>query len=355
MKAGRTPDRNRTGFYKAGIVVLGLAIIAMLAMLLWPEDGGTEPVLPQGTESTAASSPEETGGSTDKWAEGVVEYNGKRYRYNTSIKSYLFMGVDREGPVVKVAPNENGGQSDVLFVLVVDSRTESMKVISVNRNTMAQLDLYDDEGNYLGTGMGQICLQHAYGDGMGQSCRRTVTTVSRLLTGIPISGYMAMNLDGIRPMNHCLGGVTVTVEEDFSSKDGKYVFTAGETRKLTDDEAYVFIRSRDVDEFASANRRLDRQTIYLNAFFEQFREAMAQNPGKAASLYRAVEPYTVASIDAVSLAEKIYDYSFGDEDMLTLEGETVVDAEGEFEEFHPDEKALKDLVFDVFYIEEEES
>lgn len=353
MRDRNVPDKDNSGFFKIGIAVLAAAIVVMAVMLFLPER--TEPTEPAGNaaESSGAAAAESAEKSTDKWGEGVVTYNGKSYEYNTAIKTYLFMGIDREGVVTKVGPDENGGQSDVLFLLVVDGKAESMKVISINRNTMAQIDLYDDEGNYLGAGTGQICLQHAYGDGMGQSCRRTVTAVSRIFDSIPISGYIAMNLDGIRPLNHSVGGVTVTFEEDFTSKDGQYVFKAGETRKLTDDEAYVFIRSRDTESFASADARLGRETLYMNAFLTQFRDAMRKSIGKAASLYNAVEDYTVASIDAVSLAEKIYDYEYTDEDMLTLAGETVMDEKGVFEEFHPDEEALKALIFDVFYIEVE--
>lgn len=349
MKDRNAPIRDKSGFFKIGIIALAAAIIVMAVMLFMP--GDTEPVRP--AEESVSAETESTGGNKDKWAEGVVTYNGKNYKYNTSVKTYLFMGIDREGPVTKVGPDENGGQADVLFLLVVDGKSESMKVIAINRNTMAQIDLYDDEGKHLGTGMGQICLQHAYGDGMGQSCRRTVTAVSRLFEGIPISGYIAMNLDGIRPMNHSVGGVTVTIEEDYTTGDGAYTFKAGETRKLTDDEAYVFIRSRDTGAFASADARLRRETLYMNAFLTQFRDAMRKSVGKAASLFKAVESYTVASIDAVSLAEKIYDYAYTDEDMLTPEGETVMDAEGVFEEFHPDPEAMKALIFDVFYVEAE--
>ncbi len=351
MKYQNAQGKKSGGFYKVGIIVLAIAIVVMLVMLLWPESAEPVPVVESGDAAAESEVAETAPGNTDKWAEGNVTYNGKTYKYNTSLKTYLFMGIDREGEVTKAAPDESGGQSDVLFLLVVDSRTESMKVISINRNTMAQIDLYDDEGNYLGAGIGQICLQHAYGDGMGQSCRRTVTAVSRIFDGIPISGYIAMNLDGIRPMNHSVGGVTVTVEEDFTTKDGEYVFKAGETRTLSDDEAYVFIRSRDTDAFASADARLSRETIYMNAFLTQFRAEMKKSLSKAASLYNAVEPYTVASIDAVSLAEKIYDYEYTDEDMLTPAGETVLDEAGQFEEFHPDEDALKAMIFDVFYLE----
>jgi LCP family protein required for cell wall assembly len=243
----------------------------------------------------------------------------------------------------------SGGQSDVMFLLVVDNEAGKLKVIAINRNTMCLVDTYDRNGTYIGQEISQLCLQHAYGDGMGTSCRRSVEAVERLFYNIPVSGYIAMNLDGIKPLNHSVGGVTVTVEEDYTTANGNYEFRAGETVTLSDDEAYAFIRSRDLDEFASADARLARQISYLNAMIGQMKEQMAARPGKAASIYKAVEDYTVASIDAVSLAEKISDYGFEDEDMLKVPGETRMGSQ--FEEYHIDEGAFYDLIMDVFYTE----
>lgn len=346
MRDKNAPAGDRSGFFKIGILVLAIATVIMAVMLFLPEVPDTA-----GPAESAAEASGSAGGTKgkDKWSEGDVTYNGKTYRYNTSIKSYLFMGVDREGSVTKAKDSISGGQSDVMFLLVVDKAAERIKTIAINRNTMCLVDVYSEDGTYQGPSISQLCLQHAYGDGMGLSCRRTVEAVERLFYNIPISGYIAMNLDGIRPLNHSVGGVTLTVEEDYTAANGKYEFRAGETVKLSDDEAYVFIRSRDLYEFASADARLARQVSYMNALVGQLKDQMAASPGKAASVYKAVEDYTVASIDAVSLAEKIAGYSFTEEDMLQLPGKTRMGTQ--FEEYHIDEEAFFELLLDVFYTE----
>ena len=129
-----------------------------------------------------------------KWQEGVVTYEGKEYLYNTDIKTYLMMGVDIDGPVQQSSDYTQGGQSDALFLLVVNNKTEQLQVISINRNTMADIELCDEEGIDMGILKTQICLQHAFGDGKRLSCSKTVDAVSGLFQNIPISGYLAMNM-----------------------------------------------------------------------------------------------------------------------------------------------------------------
>ncbi|MCR5294806.1 MAG: LCP family protein [Lachnospiraceae bacterium] len=315
----------------------------MLLFLFMPEN------IFETTEKNAESRSESVSPSADKWSEGSVSYKGAEYVYNTGIKTYLFMGVDRPGIVSRAEDGISGGQSDVMFLLLVDKSNEKLKVIAINRNTMCLVDVYDEEDNYQGQNMFQLCLQHAYGDGMGISCRRTVEAVERLFYNIPISGYIALNMDGMKLLNRSVGGVTIQVEEDYTTRDGMYSFQAGETRTLTDDEAYAYIRSRDINEFASADARLARQINYMNAFIEQMKAQMAAGPGKAASVYKSIEDYTVASIDAVNLLEKIADYSFEEADMLSIPGKTKMGSQ--FEEYHIDEGAFYDLVMDVFYVE----
>ena len=42
------------------------------------------------------------------------------------------MGVDIDGPVQRSSDYTQGGQSDALFLLVVNNKTEQLQVISIN-------------------------------------------------------------------------------------------------------------------------------------------------------------------------------------------------------------------------------
>ena len=60
------------------------------------------------------------------------------------------------------------------------------------------------------------------------SCENTLNAVENLLEGADIEYYVAMNMDAIGILNDALGGVTVTLEDDFTAADPTHA--AGERR-----------------------------------------------------------------------------------------------------------------------------
>lgn len=87
--------------------------------------------------------------------------------------------------------------------------------------------------------------------GGAESCKLTQEAVSNLFYGLPIQGYLAMNLDGIPELSKSVGGLTVTVPNN--SLEYKYPeFAEGAEVTLTEENTEVFLRSRDVDESQSA-------------------------------------------------------------------------------------------------------
>lgn len=324
------------------IVLIVLIAIAIALIILTRVDGGDARA-----EQDGGNVVENT--SNEKWQEGNIEYNGKVYRYNPGIKTYLFLGIDKEGvPEEVVVDGISGGQSDAMFLLVTDSVNETVKVVAINRNTMTQVDVYDVEGDFLDTRELQICLQHGFGDGMQISCQRSAETVSRLFHDIPISGYLSLNMDGIGLLNDALGGVTLEVMDDIENEGLGVSLKAGETKTLNGNEAYVYIRSRDTGTFASANRRLERQQQYLVQMFAGLSDA-AKSKTKILSVYNAVEDYLVANIDMVKLAEDLSDYTFDETNMYSVPGETVMGTQ--FEEYRVDEDAFYEMILELFYQE----
>lgn len=72
------------------------------------------------------------------------------------------MGVDIDGPVQQSSDYTQGGQSDALFLLVVNNKTEQLQVISINRNTMADIELCDEEGIDMGPlKLRSVCSMHS--------------------------------------------------------------------------------------------------------------------------------------------------------------------------------------------------
>ncbi len=287
----------------------------------------------------------------EKWAEGVVTYNGHSYKYNTKLKIYLLMGIDNDGPVEVAKDYVSGGQSDAIFLLVADEEKETLKIVSINRNTMTDISVCDKDGKSMGKMQAQICVQHGFGDGKKLSCTRTVDAVSDMFYNLPINGYIAFNMGAIRIINDVMGGVSVDVLDDISSSDGKINLKKGEKVTLTDDEAYLYLRGRNLDEYGSANDRLRRQEQYINNYILAVKNSRGISNSSIEDLYNQTEEYMVTSVEFTELVSQLIDFEYTEDDMYTVPGETKMGKE--YEEFYINKDDFYDLIFKVFYNEVE--
>lgn len=285
-----------------------------------------------------------------RWQEGWVKYQGSIYAYKEDILTFLVMGIDKNSDVKEASGGTNGGQADALFLAVMDPGEKAIKVIGINRNTMAEVDIYNGEGAYVSTARAQIAVQHGFGNGMEESCERQVKAVSKLFYNLPIHGYAAINMSAISTINDAVGGVDVKVLEDLTRVDKSLV--KDEMVHLTGKSAFWYIKYRDTKEFASSDLRLQRQKQYLNAFIGAAKQAVKKDFSTAVDLYGAVSGQMVTdiSLDEVAyLAPIVADYQFGPGSFYMAEGETVIGEK--FEEFYIDEDALYEMILDVFYEE----
>ena len=339
----------------SGMMVVILALVIVAGVKTKAENAGFHIA-----DDTENSYEQQVAGQTDtthdsgqeKWQEGVVAYQGKEYLYNTDIKTYLMMGVDINGPVQQSSDYTQGGQSDALFLLVVNNKTEQLQVISINRNTMADIELCDEEGIDMGPLKTQICLQHAFGDGKRLSCSKTVDAVSGLFQNIPISGYLAMNMGGIPQMNDAVGGVEVTVQQDISFPKAGVNLKKGQKVTLNGTQAYYYLHGRDTEEYDSATKRLQREEQYIVAYMDKLKKVSTENPDQVTEIYNSVSDYLVTSVDFTSMIEQLMNYSFSEDQMYTVPGKTVegkpIDGK-RYEEYHVDEDAMEELIMKVFY------
>lgn len=301
-------------------------------------------------ENSAATSSE----SSAVWQEGWVRHDGKIYAYNDDIMTFLVMGIDKEDEVTESTSATDGGQADAMFLVIVNPHEKDIKILAINRDTMTDIQMVGmGPDGTTAIGYGQITVQHGFGDGKEQSCELTRDAVSALLYDLPIHGYVAVSMDAIPIINDAVGGVEVTVLEDLTWVSKK--LKQGEQITLKGMDAYNYVRFRDTGVFESARGRLARQQQYLSAFAAKLKEATKNDITVPVKLYQELSEYMVTdvTVDEVAyLAGQLLDYSFGGDNVYTMEGETV---QGEtYEEFYPDADALKELMLELFYEEVEQ-
>ena len=284
--------------------------------------------------------------------EEIVEINGVRCTPKKNIKTYLFMGLDAQGEAEASEEYDGTGQCDTLQLLVIDETNNTYTRLPINRDTMTDVNSLDDDGTYLATTYMQISLAHATGDGMEMSCENTADAVSGLLYDQPIDGYASLNMDSIEVLNHLVGGVTVTIEDDFSKEDP--TLRMGETVTLTDEQAMHYVRGRMNVGDGSNEGRMRRQSQYLSALKSMLIQKCQEDRAFALDIYDALEPYMVTSLsrnDFINLAA----------DLINAEEQTAPEIKGSngegetgFNEFTVDENSLADVVIQLFYDRAEE-
>lgn len=332
----REASGKRRGRF-AAVIIAGVAVLAV---------AGLGYVGIQKKKAAEAASAKATAEAEDS---NTVTWQGKTYKYNQNLSNYLLLGVDKRTPAETKVGKADAGQADALFLLSLNRKTKEMTLITIPRDTMTDVESFDLEGKSLGKSKDHISLSYGYGDGGAESCKLTQEAVSNLFYGLPIQGYLAMNLDGIPELAKSVGGLTVTVPNN--SLEYKYPeFAEGAEVTLTEENTEVFLRSRDVDESQSAIYRMERQKAFLDAFSKKAKECYEQNAKFAANLFVAIKPYTVTNISEDRLMKLFQTADEGDGYI-----EWTVPGEGtqglSYDEYQVDDDALYAKIMETFYQE----
>lgn len=280
-----------------------------------------------------------------------IEYNGKRYQYNDDMVNILLMGIDSDENPENAAGNYD--QADVLVLAALDLKANKMTLISLSRDIISDIELTDDDGESIGLMQTQLALAYAYGDGQHKSCQLTRNAVSNLFYGLPIQGYAAYYMNGIAELNDAVGGVTVTIIEDFPfshQKIGKNMIE-GHKVTLTGEQAVMYIRFRLEEQVDAHSLRMIRQKQYMLSLVSKAKELVISNPASILTLYDAVDDYilTDLGIGEISyLGTKAAGMNFSG-DILNLSGD-LIEVNG-MAELHVNQESLFALMLDVFYTE----
>lgn len=322
-----------TALVAAVVVVIGLIVINGL----WGND-----------VDTTASRVSNTGAYRN------LTVDGKNYRYNNLIENVLYIGIDSEGAMETSQAYGSAPRSDVVMLVVMDKYHKTLSILSFNRNTMLEIRQYDVEGNLLTPVEEQLAYAFAAGNGGTRSCEITADAISDLLGGIPVDRYVVMNRSSLPYINQMLGGVTVTLPDDSLARQFPGL-TAGNTVTLTDEQAAAFVRYRDTDQAFSNNDRMERQKVFVLGAIDKLEENVLQDPEQTWEQMNDsnMSDYVMTNITQgqyLNYVNILEDLDLSQPNFYIPEGES--DDSEELEKYYINENSLKQLILDIFYLEE---
>ena len=341
-KNRRKQQRNRM------IVLTVLVLLALLAAAVGMAGGKIGIFNSSGGKSGARSSDSsEDGTNLSGQAAGTVVYDGRTYVYNDHLTNYLLMGVDTGGSIQEEKKPGSAGQSDWIMLVSYDRAEGTSVAISIPRETITQIALFTPGGDSIGMTQDFLTLQYAYGDGRHESCRLTAEAVSRLMNGIPIKGYAAINTSSISKITDLVGGVEVVVPDD-SLEDKDPVFKKGNTILLDASNAETFIRSRDTSKILTTELRRNRQKVFVNAFASKLAQEQRRDASTVTRLYETMKPEMVTTMATDDFAKLAVSERQGG--IQTIPGTET--HEGYYDVFRVEDAELYRLILQLFYKEE---
>jgi polyisoprenyl-teichoic acid--peptidoglycan teichoic acid transferase len=174
--------------------------------------------------------------------------------------SVLMLGVDeREG---------DKGRSDTMIVLTVNPNNQSIKMLSIPRDTRTDI---------VGKGK-EDKINHAYAFG---GVSMAVDTVEKFLD-LPIDYYVKINMEGFKDIIDTVGGINV--ENDFAFKVEEVNFPTGQIH-LSGEEALIYIRMRYDDPNGDFGRQ-ERQRQVIQAVIKE--GANLSSLSKAPDIFHAI-------------------------------------------------------------------
>ena len=284
-------QKNKTVFHAVAALLAVLAVVLVLyGGGRWLEKRAEKPEtrtqLPQADQET-------------------VEVDGVTYRKKSRLTTILVMGVDHD--TQDSYEYRKAGQADFLRLVVLDDADKTVQQLQIDRDTI------------------------------------TPVTVLGLLG----DRYEPVTQDGISTLNDLAGGVTVTLEDDFSAIDP--AMTKGATLTLQGEQAETYVRSRRSIGVGTNEARMARQESYIRQLSVQLDEKLQKDQNFAVDAYDALQPYLTTSMAKGQLVNEAWaakDYTRLD--TIKPDGTYQVGEDG-FMEFYPDADALQQAVLQLFY------
>lgn len=280
----------------------------------------------------------------------TITYNDKTYVLNNDLISVVFLGVDKT-----LSDSSNigeAGQADAIYILTYDTSSKKCKIIPVSRESMVDVQLYSGNNEAIGMEQMQLCLAYAYGSDEKTSAENTISSLSKLFYNIPFDSYITLDWNAIVPLTDAIGGVKLSILEDVPAHNP--IFRKGEKVTLSGEDAFTYVRSRDMESIDSNNDRLARQKQFLTSYLSQFITKTKKKPSTVTKLLDVADEYMYTNLSSnkiIYMASEILPNinDIADIEFLSIQGETK---QGDvYTEFYPDETNLYETILNVFYKE----
>ena len=285
-----------------------------------------------------------------------IKLHKKTWKFAHPVQTYLFIGTDKSGNEDAEGEEYHGSMADALMLVVVDKEEKTYGILQLNRDTITEVPMLLQDGSANASAQMQLCTAHWYGKDKAASCDNTVETVSKMLGGLPIDGYYALKMDAMPLLNHEVGGVTVTLEDDMTKLDP--AMKKGATLTLTDRQAELLMQSRYAMDDDRNTQRMRRQQIFINPFMKKIKKQNAGDVNATVKLYDRLRPYATTDIkmnDLTALLKNVQGYT--DKGIITIDGtskigEKLHDGKKHWE-FYMDEDSLETSMKQLFPLVQE--
>lgn len=211
---------------------------------------------------------------------------------NSPALSFLLLGTDTEEA-------EQSGRSDTMIVVTVNPDEESMKMLSIPRDTLVNIPGH----------MEQDKINHAFAYGGSDLAMETVES----FLDIPIDYVIRVNMSGFVELVDAVGGVTVENERAFR-QDG-YHFEEGPV-SLDGDKALAFTRMRQGDPEGDLGRNRRQQQVVMGIIDEG---ASFSSITRVESILEGLGNNIRTNLDFDVISVLMFDYSSARHDLTTLQ------------------------------------
>ncbi|RIP34792.1 LytR family transcriptional regulator [Staphylococcus gallinarum] len=235
--------------------------------------------------------------------------NGQNKIKNKQPISVAIFGVDSDA---KRAKANLGQRTDTILIASINPNKGKTKLVSIPRDTRAEIAGYDRTEK----------IAHAYAYGGPKTAIKTIEGNF----GIPIDGYVTVDMDGFEKLIDIFGGVDVKSNATFEYNGSQ--FKQGESTHLNSEKALNYVRSRKEDGAGGDEGRTERQRQVIAALSEKM--SGTHNIFKLNKILKVSEQNVKTSFDIKSLKTLYSQYKGAGNaiDKLSISGQDLIESDG---------------------------